>query len=279
MPVKKTYTQLSIPPKWNSAHQPIRFIYDMPTEPSVIYNYNSEGFLSVSTTSAFMNNASLIQVGDIVYIVNAGIYTGYHVVKRVITQNVFNVAFQLNTSIGVLALPLSADVKYATPPVWSVWKGNTAGEFAYPTPYPYEIVAEFQPEGNLDGFLEFDISGYVQAAMLQIVPPSEGTFVFASQVYEYRDFNLFMPFRILTSTYFEQIFLALNSAIDTDILNSKYVDTFQFLQEYPVSFLCGQSIGTIVNGDLVWTYRGVDAPMELPVTGFDSGFSSGFFKT
>jgi len=77
--IRKTYIPVSVPPKWSSVHQPIRFVYDMPMEECVLYNHSSEGYLSV-WSGLFMDLDVPVTVGGLVFI-TTGTYKGYHVVK------------------------------------------------------------------------------------------------------------------------------------------------------------------------------------------------------
>ena len=81
--ISKTYVPKAIPFNWSSAHCPIEFTYDMPTEKCVLYNHASEGYLSI-WSGLFMDKDVPLIVGDLVYL-TSGDYKGYHVVKKVLS--------------------------------------------------------------------------------------------------------------------------------------------------------------------------------------------------
>jgi len=270
MATLKNYTQLSRPPYWVSAHRPIEYLYDVPTENAIIFDQNNEGFMSF-WSGIFMNNPNLVQVGDLVYVVT-GIYKGFHTVKSV--QN------SPTTQLIVTNTPFTgfsnSEVKYAEPPVFTIMRGWKAGEVAYTNPYDYKVLTTFQPELNLDGQLYFDISGYIQSGLTPITHPQQGSF-YSANVNRYQEFNIYFPFRLLTPTAEGVIHYGLNSGISTEELNAKYINTNTFLMQQALSWGCGLTVATILVYNIAYTYIGQDDLMQVE-TGFSDGFSSGFFR-
>ena len=250
--IRKTYIPVSVPPKWSSVHQPIRFVYDMPMEECVLYNHASDGYLSV-WSGLFMDLDVPVTVGGLVFI-TTGTYKGYHVVKKILGYGYSglvktSVLFQTETLYTTSTGGTVFDIKLATPPVWNIYAGYQDSEISSPNPFPYTKVSEIQPEGNGDGLIEFNCSGYVQSAMNELSPPTEGTTGMSV------DYSLFMPYRICTPTAFDAIYFALNSGIDTDTLNRDYVGVDKPLNSLPIEFSCGTTWLTYIEDEQVITYR------------------------
>lgn len=250
--IRKIYIPVSVPPKWSSVHQPIRFVYDMPMEECVLYNHASEGYLSV-WSGLFMDLNIPLTIGGLVYI-TTGDYKGYHVVKKILAYGYSgliktSILFQTETAYTVSTGATIFDIKLATPPVWNIYAGYQDSEISSPNPFPYKKVSEIQPEGNGDGLIEFNCSGYVQSAMNVLVPPTEGTAGMSV------DYSLFMPYRICTPTSFDAIYFALNSGIDTYILNRDYVGVDKPLNSLPIEFGCGVTWQTFIQDEQIVTFR------------------------
>lgn len=267
------YTIVTQPDQWASAHKPIRFVYNMPFNFGTLSDNN--GRLRV-VMSAALAGGKLIVAGDLIYI-NGGIYKGYHTVETVVS----NTDFTLSTAYGSAFVGL-VQIKYATPPQWQIWKGYQDSEVVGTNPFPFTKVADFSPEGNTAGLLSFDVSGYVKAAMPEITPPLEGTAF--GDVFLATDYSRFMPYRLLIGTsarslYFEDIYLALNSSIDSDVLNAEYVDTPKPLNTNPFIFSCGSTWLSFINGNNVISYR-FDNGGTLPNNGdFNNDFNNDFLIT
>ncbi len=250
--IRKTYIPVSVPPKWSSVHQPIRFVYDMPMEECVLYNHASEGYLSV-WSGLFMDLDVPVTVGGLVFI-TTGTYKGYHVVKKILGYGYSgliktSVQFQTETLFTTSTGGTIFDIKLATPPVWNVYAGYQDSEISLPNPFPYTKVSEIQPEGNGDGLIEFNCSGYVQSAMKELAPPTEGTTGMSA------DYSLFMPYRICTPVSFDAIYFALNSGIDTDTLNREYVGVYKPLNSLPIEFGCGVTWQSFIQDEQIVTFR------------------------
>jgi hypothetical protein len=275
MPVQKNYRQLRSPRQWVSAYQPINYLFDAPTENATFSN--SSGNLQVSG-GLFMNSFTLLKTGDLVYI-TAGIYKGYHTIKSVGTISyLFGVPlimYVLNTAYTVS--DTTREIKYMQPPVFSVFKGWQTSEVPVgvsPNPYPYLKVSDFSPEGNKDGFFEFNISGYVQSALLPIVPPKQGSVFFGAD----NGYNLYMPFRVVFFGSFTSIHRGLCAGVDTEELFSKYISTKQYLGESIASSSCQSIFVTLISGSTLTNYRFASSN---PVTrrAFNDRFNSRFLNT
>jgi len=266
------YRVIKQPKLWASAHKPIEFVYDMPTEVATLVGLDDN--LGVILPNIFAGGGLGIRTGDIVFI-TASQYKGYHVVKEVFTPLIFS----LETAYTTAPTTPVCDVKYATPPVWQVWKGYQDSEVIGTNNFPFTKVADFAPEGNKDGFLEFNIGGYVKSSMKPIEAPQEGTAFGLVSVYS--DINLWQPYRLLIGVdilYFERIYFALNSAIESDVLNAEYLNTDKPLNTFPFINSCGSTFITGLQSNGVVVYR-LDNGGVIPTdSGFSSDFNNDFFK-
>jgi hypothetical protein len=277
MPVQKNYRQLKSPRQWVSAYQPINYLFDAPTELGLFSN--NGGNVQI-TSGVFMNSATLLKIGDLVYI-TAGIYKGYHTVKSIVAYSYslgtpILVGYVINTTFTTNDGAVNRDIKYMQPPVFSVFKGWQIGEVPVgvsPNPYPYLKVSDFSPEGNRDGFFEFNISGYVQSALLPIVPPKKGNLLNIDNGY-----NLYMPFRVVFFGGFTSIHKGLCAGVDTEELFSKYVSTKQWLGESIASSTCQSIFATLISGSTLTTYRFASS-YPVPRRAFNDRFNSRFLNT
>ena len=266
------YTIITQPRLWASAHKPIEFVYEMPFQTGDVDN--SGGFANVLLGSALAGGKTII-AGDIIYI-SSGVYLGYHVVKSV--DN--NLDFVLETAY--ISFASSVTIKYATPPQWQIWKGYQDSEVVGTNYFPFTKVADFAPEGNIEGYLSFNIGGYIKSAMAEITALTEGT-LFGTGIYLEESRNLYTPYRLLIgvnpeSLYFENIYLALNSSIESNTLNAEYLKTTKPLNTLPFINSCGTTWLSFINETGVSTFR-LDNGGVIPVGGaFNNDFNNDFFK-
>jgi hypothetical protein len=272
MPVYKTYREVTIPLKVQSAHKPIIFKYDMPTEAGQLQATN--GVLQI-TAGTFMNNSTLLKVGDLIY-VTSGQFKGYHTIRSVV-HTLIGYIITTNTTTSAFTTYIT-DVKYATPPVWSIFKGYRSNEGAGFAVYPYAKISDFQAEPNSEGFLEFNVSGYVQAAMQEITEPLQGTNI-GFGIFNYEEY--LMPYRIVINNSFTRMLYAVNSGLETIDLFNTYLDGSTVMAENFFWNTCGATFTTVLSGNKLYHYRReqTSTGTTFPRRSFDDGFSSGFFKT
>lgn len=267
------YILTASPKRWASAHKPIRFVYDMPFNFGNLSDNN--GFLQVDMLAALAGGKTIV-VGDLIYI-NGGAYKGYHVVKSVVS----NIEFTLETAF--VATGSGLQIKYATPPQWEIWKGYQDSEVVGTNYFPYTKVADISPEGNTLGLIDFDVMGYVKSAMPTILEPTEGTSL-GGGVYVEDDRSLYTPYRLLIGTnpeslYFELIYMALNSSIESDELNAEYLNTQKAMNTNAFINSCGATWLSFLGDNRVSTYRFENGGV-LPSDGdFNNDFNNDFFNT
>jgi hypothetical protein len=268
------YRVISQPKLWASAHKPIEFVYDMPTEE--VFLVEIDGSLAVILPNIFAGGGLGVRTGDIIYL-SASQYKGYHVVKEVFTPLIFN----FETPIRTEPIPSIVFAKYATPPVWQIWKGYQNSEVIGANNFPFTKVADFAPEGNKDGFLEFNIGGYIKSSMNEMTPPSAGNQLGVISISSER--NYWQPYRLLIglsprSLYFERIYFALNSSIESDVLNAEYLNTFKPLNTNAFINSCGTTWLSFLETTGVVTYRFDEGGVLPSDSGFSDDFNNDFFK-
>lgn len=270
--MSNNYTLRNSPYRWTSAHKPIEFEYDMPFAFGALSD--NSGFVRVVMASALAGGKTIV-VGDLIYIAG-GVYKGYHVIKSVVS----NLDFTLETDY-ISSFP-SIQIKYATPPQWQIWKGFQDTEVIGTNTKPFTKVADIQPEGNAQGYIAFNISGYIKSALNEITTPVEGTDL--GGVFDADALDLWTPYRILIGTnpnslYFESIYYALNSSIEPDVLQSEYLNTGKPLNSYPIVFSCGTTWVSFLTDNGVEVLRFENGGTVPADEGFNNDFNNDFFNT
>lgn len=270
--MSNNYTLRKSPYRWTSAHQPIEFEYDMPFAFGSFTD--NSGFVRVAMLTA-LAGGKLIVAGDLIYI-NGGIYKGYHVIKSVVS----NLDFTLETAY--ISSQAGIMIKYATPPQWQIWKGYQDSEVIGTNDKPFTKVADIQPEGNAQGYITFNISGYIKSALNEITTPVEGFDL--GNIFLGEDRSLWTPYRLIIGTnprslYFETIYYALNSSIEPDTLQSEYLSTNKPLNSYPFLNSCGATWLSFLGDNGVQTFRFENGGTIPNLNGFNNDFNNDFFNT
>ena len=159
------YAMKERPAKWVSAHRKCEFKYSVSgTLIGSAYD-DGNGYYKLNLFSAFFEP---LEVGDRVFISGSTYLNGFHVIRSVQST----IQYTLETEY---ILDDNGIIKPVILPTVSLYKGYEDGELnlpLYPSGsldmfdiQPKELVAEFQPEMGLDGFIKFDISGYLKACL------------------------------------------------------------------------------------------------------------------
>jgi len=167
------YTLRKRPAEWVSAHDVCMFEYRLP-QGIISTTINNGGKVQFVLSTAFPITPL---VGDRVFVTGNSIYKGYHVITEVIDANniVLNVDY-------VSVVSGSVPIWLAVSPVIKVFAGWDVGELTVNTVdgvkdfsdfQPKRLVGEFMPEPSLDGYLRFDIHGYLKAALPTPYEPYE----------------------------------------------------------------------------------------------------------
>lgn len=223
-------------PQWVSAHRSNVFRFGIPTV-SAFGGYDSGGFLGLVLTSSY--SIATPQVGDRLYIYT-GDYSGFHTITEVVS----GIQFVTSTEYTTAYVWNSDLVGYVYLPTVQIYRGYEVGEITLPlyptgsldlsTIQPRELVAEFSPEVGSDGFIEFDLQGYLKTCLYTPYKvgynQSEENLIYdRSTDVQYIPMNYSKVDLIIENTLECSLYLA-NSAIETNDLNRYYVDTEQPLQ-------------------------------------------------
>lgn len=253
------YKIKSMPPMWVSAHRENRYKIRLP-QTTISSGYNSGGFLKLNLAGAF---PFPLNVGDRIYITDPS-YKGFHTVKEIVSsvQIVLNTQFSstMGGSIVVWQVYL---------PTISIYKGYRAGELTqthdtgtldYYYVLPFELVAQFKPEANSDGYLEFDICGYLKTVLdapyKAAYNPDEESFLYRKT--GIGNISYFAPKYsnkvevFLDDTKIRTHYVC-NSSITTEDLNRNFVDTERQLQPLlqPVKYFDSYKIADYINNNLL----------------------------
>lgn len=160
------YTMKSRPPKWVSAHRKCEFRYAI-TGTIIGSAYNDgNGYYKINLFSAFFQT---LAVGDRVFISGSTYLNGFQVIREVHSSIQYTLEAEYVLDDNGIIQPVIL-------PTVTLYKGYTDNELIlplYPSGsldlydiQPQELLATFQPEAGSDGFIQFDISGYLKAALL-----------------------------------------------------------------------------------------------------------------
>jgi hypothetical protein len=230
------YQLKSMPPKWVSAHRKCEFKYRLPVSTISSGYDDGNGYLKINLSGAF---AYALAVGDRVYIPAGTDYTGFHVIRTVHSTVQYTLETTYTTPISG-----SATIYEVVLPTVSLYKGYDDNELIlplYPSGsldiydiQPRELLAEFQPEAGADGFIQFDISGYLKAALESPYKvgynETETDYIYAkSATQSYLPMNT-AKIELIIEGNLERTLIAHNTSLAVGDLNRYYVDTVTGLQ-------------------------------------------------
>ena len=211
---------------WNSAHREILVEYDYESKNIALYADNG-GNLKITIAAAYTENSSQVPaVGDFMIIKNtASDYVGRWEILTVhsSTQFTLDVPYTGGT-ISVHA------VFFERRPEIELYKGYDTGE-DYDTELPLTLVANFTPRNTPNNDISIDLSGYLRHIFTIENPISTPS----------TDFTLFNRFRLKFDGTLQEFYHVVNSAIESEELNEKFVDTGRYLvsEQYPYVMGCG----------------------------------------
>lgn len=258
------YKLMSRPANWVSAHRKNEFRYRLPQK-TVVGAYNTGGYLSLILDSAFVLVYGAPQVGDRIFLTTGGSYgdNKYHTIKEITSSIQYVLTTEwIDASIGISL------IYFVRLPEIQLYKGYRSGELVLPlyptgsldlyTIMPWTLIGKFYPEAGIDGFITFDISGYLKTA---IESPYKVGYnqdeinyhypLSSSKSYVVKNYN-----KVALILYFniEATLSVANSAITSDELNRCYVDTDQPMQplQLPLKFN-GDGYGNFINNNLQTT--------------------------
>lgn len=252
-----SYRCINIPAKWVSAHRKNEYKIRLP-QSTINSGYNSGGYLKVILAGAFPN---ALNVGDRIYIPAGTDYTGFHTIKSIDSSIQFTLETAYISNIGG-----SVVVWQVYLPTVEIWKGYRDGEIVLTWTggtidlydiMPYELVGTFQPEAGFDGYLTFDICGYLKTVIetpyKAAYSPDEESFLYvrnATEIYTPKYYNRVEV--VLNDGLIRTHYVA-NAGITTDELNRGFVDTGRQMQPLlvPVDYFGDFKLGDFINGNLL----------------------------
>lgn len=258
------YPIKSRPPKWVSAHRSNVFRTGIPTV-AAFGGYDASGYLGLVLTSSY--SISTPEVGDRLYIYS-GAYSGFHVIREVVS----GIQFVTETEWTVSPVWNSELVGFCKLPTVKIYKGYKEAEIIlplYPSGsvdlydiMPYTLAAEFTPEVGVDGFIEFDLLGYLKSILVapykQGYNEDESDYNYAKSADEYYVPKNYQKARVvINGSLVAELFVS-NSGIETSELNRLYVDTNQPMQPLQkAEYFSGKEYNftyTITNNNQILTY-------------------------
>lgn len=211
---------------WNSAHRPIIIEYDYEAK-SAASNANESGYAKIGLAGAYTENSSEVPaVGDFLIIKNtASVYYGRHQIREVNSSTSFTL--ETDYTAGIIT---GQSVYFERRPQIQIYKGYNTGE-EYETELPLTLVASFTPRNSPNNDISLDLSGYLRHIFTLTNPISTPS----------TDFTMFNRFRLKFDGSFQEYYHVVNSAILSEELNEKFVDTGRYLvsKEYPYVMGCG----------------------------------------
>jgi hypothetical protein len=212
------------------------FRFGIPTV-TAFGGYDASGYLGLVLTSSY--SIATPQVGDRLYIYS-GAYSGFHTITEVIS----GIQFVTSTEYTTAYVWNSNLVGFVYLPTVKVYRGYSVGEIVltlYPTGtidlstiQPRELVAEFSPEVGSDGFIEFDLHGYLKTCLYTPYKvgynQNETDLIYdRSATIQYVPMNYSKVDLVIENGLECSLYLA-NAGIETNDLNRYYVDTNQPMQ-------------------------------------------------
>lgn len=255
------YSIIQRPPQWVSAHRECEFKYGIGgTLISSGYD-DGDGYLKVNLSGVFPFTPA---VGDRVYI-KSGTYTGYHVIRSI--QSTTQYTFETLWTVDISSSTIIWQVKL---PEFRIYKGYASGEIVLPlypsgtkdlyTIQPRTLAATFRPEFGTDGYISFDISGYLKACL---ETPYKAGYNETEQSYQYAksatvDYVPMQYAKVDIMLYengsetgnLEMTLYVANSALSSEDLNRYHVDTGKPLSplNMPPDFTHGVNHYDIITG-------------------------------
>jgi hypothetical protein len=210
---------------WNSAHRPIIIEYDYESE-VIATNADNGGNARITVSSAWDENSSQAPVvGDFLIFPTGHAYAGRQEVLTVHSATDFTIDIAYNAGAAT-----GGNVQFERRPEIELYKGYNTGE-EYDTELPLTLVASFTPRNSPNNDISIDLSGYLRHIFTIENPISSPS----------TDFTMFNRFRLKFDGSLQEVYHVVNSAIESEELNEKFVDSGRYLvnEQYPYVMGCG----------------------------------------
>lgn len=229
------------PETWVSAHRKCEFSFSIPNR-MAFGGYDSGGYLGILMTNTF--GYKVPEVGDRLFVYD-GTYYGMHTITTVVSSIEFVTSTvwlgaMYNEQVGLVALP-----------TMKLYKGYAVGELIVDGIdlsewQPRTLIAEFKPECGTDGYITFDISGYLKTAIeiprygFNSDEENKQIEIATNQTLIPTNYN---KVELICDSNLEQVLYVANSAYTMEELTRYFVDTDRPLNKVNLEFT-GKSINT-----------------------------------
>jgi hypothetical protein len=219
--MSKVYRLNERPANWSSAHDSIRYVFDLPTE-NIIFVGDTDGYAGILLAGHFMGTSNVLSAGDLIYIDTAP-YIGVHVVKEV---DPTGLPFYILETKYISTITLTGKAKFATTQEWFLYTGLTTAEKFDGREYDYKLSGVLNMVCGVDGFMTIDVAKFV-ASSFDLPTPMLDSIDLQSDL----SYNLINAYRLCRPTAYDFIGYALNSSITSEDLNAKYIGQYKALKE------------------------------------------------
>lgn len=218
--MSKVYTLKERPAEWSSAHDSIRYVFDLPTE-DIVFIGDTDGYASILLAGHFMGTSNVLTAGDLIYIDTAP-YIGVHVVKEV---DITGLPFYILETKYISTITLTGKAKFATTQEWFLYTGLTDAEKTDGREYDYKLSGVLNMVCGVDGLMTIDVAKFVASSFDLPIPTLQS-------IEDFHDtsFNLFNAYRLCRPLAYDFIGYALNSSITSEDLNAKYLGQYRLMK-------------------------------------------------
>lgn len=263
--MSKVYTLKERPAQWSSAHDSIRYVFDLPTEDIVLIG-DTNGYAGVLLAGHFMGTSNVVTVGDLIYIDTAP-YIGVHVVREVDPSGL---PFYVLETKYISTVITTGKAKFATTQEWFLYTGLTDAEKVDGREYDYKLSGVLNMVCGFDGLMTIDVAKFVAPSFGLPIPTIQSILNNGDNAY-----NLINAFRLCRPLAYDFIGYALNSAISSEELNAKFVGQYKILKQNPeLLFNDATNFGTYFKNDNIIFMYGfkLNANTDLDSDSFKSDF-------
>lgn len=236
--MSKVYRLNERPANWSSAHDSIRYVFDLPTE-NIIFVGDTDGYAGILLAGHFMGTTNVLSPGDLIYI-DTDPYIGVHVVKEV---DPTGLPFYILETKYISTITLTGKAKFATTQEWFLYTGLTTAEKFDGREYDYKLSGVLNMVCGVDGLMTIDVAKFV-ASSFDLPTPMLDSIDSQSDV----SYNLINAYRLCRPTAYDFIGYALNSSITSEDLNAKFIGQYKVLKDVDnVLYLNATNFGTFFN--------------------------------
>lgn len=238
------------PAKWVSAHRKNEFKYRLPQAVIMALSDNGDGTTRITVSGSYTGGLVLV-TGERVFIPSIGAGFGKSYIATVISGTQFDINETWTTTLSAGFVWLCRLPEVQLYGGWEVGELIIGGEDISDW-QPYILLGKFFPEVGTDGYLTFDVSGYLKSDLLtpyKYYPNStEENYIVPISSAEVSLIQ-FTRMKLVIEYTNECELLVCNASITTQELNQKYVNTLRAQQplQQPFIFSDGSNQNFIFN--------------------------------